>query len=261
MCYNIHLQIDSHCPEMRALGGLLEAACKTPYNQQEFMMSKISQLSGKRFGRLVAIERDMSTQYKYICKCDCGTIKSIDGYHLINGKIRSCGCLKRDTTIARSTKHGKARSPLYTKWQDMKRRCYNQNRREYKHYGARGITVCDEWRNDFEAFEKWCLENGYDGKLSLDRIDNDGNYEPDNCRFVIYDIQSQNSRRKANKNGYRGVTLIKKRFCAYIGLNGKKKFIGSAKTAKEAAMIRDTYIDNHNLQHIKSIQTNNKGML
>ena len=192
MCYNIHLQIDSHCPEMRALGGLLEAACKTPYNQQEFMMSKISQLSGKRFGRLVAIERDMSTQYKYICKCDCGTIKSIDGYHLINGKIRSCGCLKRDTTIARSTKHGKARSPLYTKWQDMKRRCYNQNRREYKHYGARGITVCDEWRNDFEAFEKWCLENGYDGKLSLDRIDNDGNYE-------IYFVRSSDTAKSWSK--------------------------------------------------------------
>ena len=91
-------------------------------------------------------------------------------------------------------KHGLSKHPLYFAWQDMKQRCYNKNRRQYKHWGGRGITVCNEWLHDFKVFYNWSIENGYKKGLQIDRIDNDGNYEPNNCHFVSQAENNRNSR-------------------------------------------------------------------
>lgn len=159
--------------------------------------------SGKRVGMLTVIERDKTKPGKsgcdawWICKCDCGNIISLRS-NSISGKVKtkSCGCLP---VIIHQT-HGKTKSRLYNVWNCMKQRCFNANNKNYKEYGARGITMCDEWKNSFEAFYKWSMANGYDpdaprGKTTIDRIDNDGNYEPQNCRWVSMLKQSENRRR------------------------------------------------------------------
>jgi len=105
-----------------------------------------------------------------------------------NGKkSKSCGCRKGSIT------HGLSKTRIYSVWRDIKRRCYDPSVKAYKNYGERGIQVCDEWMN-FIVFYKWCLSNGYDGKLEIDRIDNNKNYNPENCRFVTKTINLRNSR-------------------------------------------------------------------
>ncbi len=135
-------------------------------------------------------------------RCDCGTIKYANKFDIVSGKVTSCGCAKTEKIIQRSTKHGKAKrnckSRLYQTWQDMKKRCYIESTTGYENYGGRGITICDEWRQDFVVFESWAIAHGYTDKLAIDRIDVNGNYEPDNCRFV--DKKSNNRNRRSNFN-------------------------------------------------------------
>lgn len=157
-------------------------------------MSHKKEMIGKRFGRLVVIE-ECGHQVKpsgqkmvvYKCKCDCGNQKIAIGSKLRLGLIKSCGCLKAEQRV-----HGACR--LAHIWNNMKARCNNPKSTSYKNYGLRGISVCDEWENDYNKFKQWALNNGYSKELTLDRIDPDGNYCPNNCRWATPEQQANNTR-------------------------------------------------------------------
>lgn len=155
-------------------------------------------LTGQKFGRLTVIGLDESRQTRktyWICQCECGGIKSARSDSLLCGAIKSCGCLHNETAarnVAKNHTHKQSGTRLYHIWQDMKKRCFNSNDTHYHRYGGRGITVCEEWANNFEAFYKWALDNGYSEGLTIDRINNDGNYEPSNCKWSTLQEQSNN---------------------------------------------------------------------
>lgn len=158
-------------------------------------MSNAKELSGQRFGRLTVIERIGSKNRCILwkCKCDCGNETEVISNVLVNGHTKSCGCLKDEAFLKRNTKHGQADTRLYKIWQGMIQRCTNHNYTGYKNYGGRGICVCDEWLN-FITFYIWATRNGYDSVLSIDRVNNNGNYEASNCRWSNRIEQNNNSR-------------------------------------------------------------------
>ena len=181
-------------------------------------MSKFKDISGKKFGRLTALYKlhnhhDKGHTY-WLCACDCGNLVEICLSSLQNGKTKSCGCLRKDII----TKHGKSNTRLYNIYYAMKVRCYNKNRKDYKNYGGRGIKICDEWQDNFQAFYDWSMSHGYDDTLTIDRIDNNGNYEPNNCRWVT--VKQQNRNRRSNINfTCNGETHCLKEWCEILGLN------------------------------------------
>jgi hypothetical protein len=151
-------------------------------------------LLDKRFGRLTVIddaENDKHGNTRCLCRCDCGKEVIIQTSKLLRSETVSCGCYRQEI----ATKHGLKGTRIYHIWTGMLYRCYNEKHPNYKNYGGRGITVCDEWKNDINIFNNWALANGYQDNLTIDRIDNNGNYEPKNCRWIT---QSENSR-KGNK--------------------------------------------------------------
>lgn len=168
-------------------------------------MGKFKDLTGQRFGKLIVIkkmENDKDNKIKWLCKCDCGNIAIVSGKDLQRAHTKSCGCLHE--------KHSKSETRLYRVWRGMKARCLNSKYPYYSNYGGRGITVCDEWKNDFQVFCEWAMKNGYDekaprGECTLDRIDNNGNYEPNNCRWTTNKQQSRN-RRTNHLLTYKGKT-------------------------------------------------------
>lgn len=165
-------------------------------------MSKINNLVGKQFGRLTVIKYDGSNKNGralWLCQCDCGNTKTILGSSLLNGSTLSCGCYNKELVKKTNIKHNKSYSKLYKVWQGMKTRCYNKNFIYYCNYGGRGITICKEWLNDFEIFYKWAISNGYKEGLTIDRINNDGNYEPNNCRWITRAEQNRNQRKTKNR--------------------------------------------------------------
>lgn len=173
-------------------------------------MGKVIDLTGQKFGRLTVIEYGGVTDHfaYWHCKCDCGNTIVVRGQSLWKGNTRSCGCLFRELSAQRmfnnshTLVHGESQTRLYKVWVNMVSRCTNPDVPSYRYYGARGITVCDEWKNSYLAFREWAMENGYDenaprGVCTLDRINNDGNYEPSNCRWVSMRVQSHNKRKRA----------------------------------------------------------------
>ena len=159
---------------------------------------------GRKFGKLLIISHSHTKQYTkskveyYECLCECGNKKVISLDKMKSGNTRSCGCLRREKTIKRFTKHGMVGTRLYSIYNDMRRRCYNKNRKDYKNYGGRGIRVCEEWLNDPNSFFKWAKSNGYEDGLTIERINPDGNYEPKNCKWVTKGEQNRNKRNSHN---------------------------------------------------------------
>lgn len=170
------------------------------------MGGKKTDLTGHRYGRLLAVRFEKTgkhyTNY-WKCICDCGNVSTVSIAALRSGGTKSCGCLSREKIVMRRTKHGETKGPagqkknyhpLYGVWCSMRSRCFCETDHAFKNYGARGISVCQEWINDFLAFKNWCLFNGWRKGLQLDRVDNNGNYQPDNCRFVTPKVNCNNKR-------------------------------------------------------------------
>lgn len=165
-------------------------------------MPKKLDLTGQRFGRWTVLGeagKDKGRDIYWKCRCDCGIEKEVSGIALRWNRSKSCGCI--------SKKHGGRRDGkqerLYVVWRDMKIRCNNQNDKSYDRYGGRGIQICNDWQNDYTAFRDWALANGYAEGLQIDRIDNDGNYCPENCRWVTRKENARNTRanKKVTVNG------------------------------------------------------------
>lgn len=152
-------------------------------------------LNGKRYGRLTVVKRveNKGSQAAWLCICDCGNEKVAKSRDLRNGLVKSCGCLHKEIARGKALKHGCCKTKLYAVWNSMRQRCNNSNSKDFKHYGGRGISVCSKW-SDYLAFESWAIENGYKEGLTIDRENNDGNYCPENCRWITIEDQQHNRR-------------------------------------------------------------------
>ena len=184
---------------------------------------------------------------RYLCGF-CGSEFKACIHSINQGKTKSCGCYN----VSKSFKHGLVGTRIYSIWIDIKSRVFNSKSKSYNDYGGRGITLCDEWL-DVQNFYDWAILNGYEENkgLSIDRIDNDGNYEPSNCRWVTQTIQSRNQRmQKNNKSGYKGVCFKKdkNKYAAQICVNNKNKGLGHFLTAVEAGIAYNNYIIENNLE-------------
>lgn len=188
------------------------------------MFKTLEDLTGRRFGHLLVLKHAGThvtsgggKKSMWECRCDCGNITTVRGNDLKKGTTKSCGCEKNKRFPTMNTTHGCAKrgkeDRLYGIWKNMKHRCYNKNDSHYDKYGGKGVSVCDEWKDDYPTFKTWAYNNGYDdsaefGKCTIDRIDNDGDYCPDNCRWVNQIAQMNNTSRNH-----------------YIELNGKRMTI------------------------------------
>lgn len=188
-------------------------------------MAKIINLVGMRFGRLSVMERaeNKGNHPAWTCKCDCGSMCVVTGTHLRSGHTLSCGCLQRERTSNARKSHGMGESRIYRIWANMKSRCFNSNAQFYQDYGGRGITVCDEWKDDFQAFYNWSILHGYSDELTIDRIDNDKGYSPGNCRWTTRKEQ-QNNRRNNHYITYNGETLTVTEWANRLGIGQKVLF-------------------------------------
>lgn len=155
-------------------------------------MSRFIDLKNKKYNKwtVLALDRIENRKSYWLCKCDCGTEKIIYGGSLKSGTSKSCGCFRKESMPKKA--NGLAKTRINNIYHSMKSRCNNKNVKRYKNYGGRGIKVCDSWNNNFLEFYNWAINNGYDDNLTLDRINVDGNYEPNNCRWVPLEKQFYN---------------------------------------------------------------------
>ena len=160
-------------------------------------MPRVVDLTGKQYGRLTVLERQgsLNGHAAWKCICKCGKVIVTRSCDLRSGKTTSCGCFHNEMVANITKSHELCGTRIYNIYSDMIQRCYNPKGTGYKNYGGRGIRVCDEWKNDRQQFFDWAKSSGYSEKLTLDRIDNDGNYEPSNCRWATPSEQRVNQRR------------------------------------------------------------------
>lgn len=185
-------------------------------------MAKLIDITGQKFNHLTVIERVENTsrgQTRWKCLCDCGNTTIVQGGNLKTGEVKSCGCLSHKPAWNKT--HGLSNTRLYWKWNGMKRRCYDEKDSHYKDYGGRGIKICEEWLNDFYAFYCWAMATGGDDKnLTIERIDVNGDYSPENCTWADRKTQS-NNRRNCHFFTYNEKTQNLMQWCEELNLNYK----------------------------------------
>lgn len=170
-------------------GAKVSCGCAAHKGSRGISPSNYNDLTGRRFGRLIVIKRvsPVGCKARWLCRCDCGTEKDIAAYELTSGNTKSCGCFQREARHLRKNPDGRG-TRLYGVWKGMKSRCYTKSNSNFKYYGARGIKMCDEWRDNYQAFHDWAFANGYDpdaprSQCTIDRIDVNGDYEPSNLQM------------------------------------------------------------------------------
>jgi hypothetical protein len=183
-------------------------------------MSKQIDLTRQKFGKLTVISKSIRTHNDiyWHCLCDCGSEKIVSGKHLRRGSIKSCGCYRRKKSSLKAKTHGATNTRLYNIWRSMRQRCKNPTDVNIKkNYLDRGITVCKEWHN-FSIFQHWAMTNGYADNLTIDRVDNDKGYSPENCRWA--DIYEQSNNRRSNQIiTFNGITLTLAQWTRKIGVS------------------------------------------
>ncbi len=215
-------------------------------------------LIGNRYGKLVVLEQldDWITSSggkfsRWLTLCDCGKKHPINSKELSSGRVTSCGCYRRE--IKRT--HGLSKHPLYITWSCMLSRTRDMNN---PYYGGRGIVMCERWMNSVEDFIKWGIANNFKKGLQIDRIDNNGDYEPSNCRFISSrdNILNQKLPTRANTSGYKGIVFLSRRnkWRSSITIMNKTIYIAECDTKREALNLRNDYIINNNLQNDYAIQ-------
>ena len=199
-------------------------------NEKGQFVNMREDITGQKFGRLTALNfshKDKRRKTYWVFECECGNIKVLRKDQVKNGNTKSCGCLKNeqnDVNLNRNgsepTKYdskGLSNHPLYHKWMGMKRRCYDVNDSHYERYGGRGIKICDEWLYSFHAFYDWSMENGWQDGFEIDRIDNNGNYEPNNCRYVTRK-ENCNNRSTTRKIEINGISHSLTEWCEFFNI-------------------------------------------
>ena len=189
-------------------------------------MAKFKDLTGLKFGRLTVIKLDhkkqrndkRGTRCYWLCECDCGNITTVLTEALKSGHTKSCGCLGKEKRLEANKTHNLTNNRIYSIWHGIKARCFNNNEKAYKNYGERGITLCEEWKNNFMTFYNWSINNGYQDNLTIDRINVNGNYEPNNCRWVNQKQQSRNMRKNHNIT-YKGETHCLAEWAEILDIN------------------------------------------
>lgn len=214
-------------------------------NQKEIILLK-------DLGNLKPTEKSNYVKKYGLFKCYCGNeFKAV--ISSVNRKnTKSCGCLKIQTNIQNgynSAKHGLGSNRIYDVWHKMIQRCENKDIKQYSTYGKRGISVCNEWKN-ISNFYNWALNNGYNKNLTIDRINNDGNYEPSNCRWIP---RTQNCIKKGkyknNSTGYTGIYKDNNKYFSYISVSKKRIWLGTFNNIEDAILKRNNYIIENKLEH------------
>lgn len=219
-------------------------------------MAKLIDTVGHVYGRLTVLKSlGVRGRKQFVqTKCVCGNIFESAISNIRSGNTLSCGCLRKEVTAERVTKHGHRNTRLYRVYTAMLQRCHNPNDRSYARYGARGITVCDEWKNSIDTFLEWAKSTGYSDSFELDRKNVDNGYFPENCRWVTQTIQARNKRTQQHSSRYTGVHFLssKQRWIASITVNKKRIYLGRFIAEEDAWLARCSYIDANNLQDFQT---------
>jgi len=216
---------------------------------------KINVKKRQRFNRWVVIKevKQKCNQRRFLCRCDCGTVRETPLGHLVNGSSKSCGCYHKEIATQSSSTHKKSKTKIYKLYHGIKKRCYNENTVGFEYWGGKGIKMCDKWLSDFEIFETWALNNGYEEGLSIERLNNEEDYCPENCIFIPRNEQPLNqTKRKDNTSGYTGVYVRGKDkdiYYAMINFNKINNNLGTFSSKRKAVMARNYFIINNNLPH------------
>lgn len=203
--------------------------------------SKINDLTGQKFNLLTVKGMAQRNPIYWECVCDCGNTTLVRTSNLTGGKVKSCGCLQHKGNPT----HNQSRTRVYRIYAKMLRRCFVESDPAYSRYGGRGITMCDEWKNSFVAFSDWAYTNGYSDNLTIDRIDNNGDYCPENCRWTDYLTQS-NNKRNNRVFEHNGETKTLSEWCKTLNLPYKRIYFRIANGwTFEEAISQKKYVNNH----------------